>query len=160
MDRLAVTRFNDQTWKENVMYRNSRQNSGCIYNSPRRISPLIYPDTVIFVIEMNNSLNQIEGIGLIKNHLVLDKKYNIYSDKNYNRYTFKSKYRIDRKEILNSDKILIELLEMLLFLGSTHMKRGQGIQEVPDWIKKNKKLDFIKSIKQLFINKYTEINNN
>ena len=55
MDRLAVTRFNDQTWKENVMYRNSRQNSGCIYNSPRRISPLIYPDTVIFVIEMNNS---------------------------------------------------------------------------------------------------------
>ena len=49
---------------------------------------------------------------------------------------------------------------MLLFLGSTHMKRGQGIQEVPDWIKKNKKLDFIKSIKQLFINKYTEINNN
>jgi hypothetical protein len=119
MDRLAVTRFNDQTWKENVMYRNSRQNNGCIYNSPRRISLLIYPDTVIFVIEMNNSLNQIEGIG-----------------------------------------ILIELLEMLLFLGSTHMKRGQGIQEVPDWIKKNKKLDFIKSIKQLFLNKYTEINNN
>ena len=62
MDRLAVTRFNDQTWKENVMYRNSRQNNGCIYNSPRRISPLIYPDTVIFVIEMNNQKNQIEGI--------------------------------------------------------------------------------------------------
>ena len=160
MTRLAVTRFNEITWRENLMYRNSTNNNGCIYNIPRRISSNIYPDTVIFVIEMNNSNNIIQGIGLIKNHIVQDKKYNIYSDKNYNRFTFKSKYRIDRQEILKKNKILIELLEMLLFLGSTHMKRGQGIQEVSDWIKNNKEFNFLKEIKQLFMDKYNEINNN
>lgn len=160
MDRLAVTRFNKQTWKENIIYRNSTQNNGCIYNSPRRISSLICPDIIIFVIEMNNSLNQIEGFGLIKNHIVLDKKYNIYTDKNYNRFTYKSKYRIDRQEILKKNEVLVEILEMLLFLGSTHMKRGQGIQEVPEWIRKNKEFNFLKEIKKLFIDKYSEINSN
>ena len=34
------------------------------------------------------------------------------------------------------------------------MKRGQGIEQVPKWIKNNKKFEFIKTIKNLFIDKY------
>lgn len=154
MHNLGVTRFDEKTWKENLMYRNSRQNIGCIYNTPKKIARSFYPDTSIFVIEMNNTLNRIEGIGLIKNYIFLDKKYNIYSDKNYNRYTFKSKYRLNRREIIKKNKLLIELLEILLFIGPTHMKRGQGIEQVPKWIKNNKKFEFIKTIKNLFIDKY------
>ena len=67
MDRLATTRFDDKTWNENMKYRNSINNTGCLYNVPRRISANINPDIPIYCIEMNNTKNQIEGIGLIKN---------------------------------------------------------------------------------------------
>ncbi len=156
MDRLTTTRFNDKTWNENKKYRNSINNIGCLYNVPRRITQNINPDISIYCIEMNNSTNQIEGIGLIKNHVCLNKKYNIHEEKNYNRFTYKSKYRITRDEIINKNKNLIEILEILLFHGSTHLKRGQGIQEVPSWLSLNKKLNIIYDINKIFINKYGE----
>ena len=154
MDKLASTRFDNKTWKENKNYRNSLNNTGCLYNVPRRISSTINPDIFIYCIEMNNSINQIEGIGLIKNHVCLNKKHNIHEEKNYNRFTYKSKFRITRKEIINDNERLLEILEMLLFHGATHLKRGQGIQEVPSWLSLNKKLNIIPDINKIFTNKY------
>jgi hypothetical protein len=156
MEKIAVTRFNEETWRENTMWKNSRQYKGCIYNTPTRISQKILPDTILFIIEMNNSKNKIEGIGLIKNHLILQKKIKIYKDDNYNRFTYKSKYRINRNDFTNDDNKIIEVLEKLLFTGSKHMKRGQGIQTIPEWIQDNKVFDFTKFIKNLFINKFSE----
>lgn len=156
MDRLATTRFDDKTWSENMKYRNSINNTGCLYNVPRRITYNINPDISIYCIEMNNSKNQIEGIGLIKNYLCLNKKHNIHEEKNYNRFTYKGKYRITRDEIIEKDERLIEILEMFLFHGPTHMKRGQGIQEVPSWLSLDKKLNIIPEINKIFVYKYGE----
>ena len=37
---------------------------------------------------MNNERNRIEGIGLIKNLLVVDKRHKIYENNDYNRYIY------------------------------------------------------------------------
>ena len=63
---LACTRFNNQTYQENKNYR-IQSNEPVIYCSGFKIRTTYSPGALIFVIEMNNSTNKIEGIGFIKN---------------------------------------------------------------------------------------------
>ena len=78
---------------------------------------------------MNNDQNKIMGIGLIRNYINPKYKMCIYkSDTNYNRYIYNSAFRKDRKEI--NEKFL-EALELILFKGYGHYKRGQGISVIP-----------------------------
>ena len=79
---------------------------------------------------MNNETNKIEGIGKIVNYVHTDRKYKVYSDNNYNRYTYYGKVRINREMIKNKEKL--EKLEERLFKGKGHIKRGQGILNVPN----------------------------
>ena len=151
---LAVTRFNENTFNEYYKWKQSRNYNGCIYNCPVKISSNILPNQLMYVIEMNNSINKIEGIGIILNHTHMNKKYKIYNDDNYNRYTYKSKYRIDKKDICRDKIKYIEILEILIFTGSKHIKRGHGIQKIPNWISKNKSFNFSKFIAEIFLDKY------
>lgn len=153
---LAVTRFNEITWRENTIWRQSRQYNGCIYNTPVKISKNIMVNECLFVFEMNNSINKIEGIGLIKNYLNLQNKYKIYSEQNYNRYTYKSRYRITSSDFTKEEIKLINVLEKLLFYGTKHMKRGQGIQAISSWIQYNNIFDFNNFIKNIFVRKFKE----
>ena len=107
---ILVTRFNNETYMENKKFRENN-NIVCIYSSPVKISENILPNEKLIVLEMNNSINNIEGIGLIKNKLYLKEKYKIYGDRNYNRYTYKSKYRIDKNEFTSYEVIIIKKLE-------------------------------------------------
>ena len=150
MHYLATTRFNTQTWKENKQWREKNNWSGCIYGIPVQIADRYVPQTHIFVLEMHNDKNKIKGIGLIKNAIVIGKYHNIYSDGNYNRYTYKSNYRIDRKQLNNDEKAIIRTLDILVFKGYTHLKRGQGIKVVPAWITNNRHINFTQFFKELF----------
>lgn len=141
MIKLAVTRFNNLTINENKKWRESRQYDGCIYGTSVKIKESISPEMILIVFEMNNSLDIIEGIGIIKNNIV-HKKYNIYSDKNYNRYVYKSNFRVDKNSFDDIIKINIKKLEKLLFTGKTHMKRGHGIQIISDTLKKLDEFNF------------------
>jgi hypothetical protein len=51
------------------------------------MSPKILNDSIVFVVEMNNDSNTIEGIGLVRNRAYLDKYYNIYSIGYNNKYS-------------------------------------------------------------------------
>ena len=149
---LFATRFNDETFKENKAWRLKNNYQGCIYTSPVTIKNNIYPDAQLFILEMNNSKNKIEGIGVIKNRLIFDNTYNykIYNDNNYNRYIYKGKYRIDRSDLSREEEKILNILDILVFKGSTHIKRGQGITVLPDWIIKNRHFDFINFFKEVF----------
>jgi len=125
-----TTRFNNQTWEENCRWREKNNFDGCIYNSPVYIKDTIPLQISLFVIEMNNETNKIEGIGKIVNYVHTDRKYKVYSDNNYNRYTYYGKVRINREMIKNKEKL--EKLEERLFKGKSHIKRGQGILNVPN----------------------------
>tara|TARA_Y100000816_G_scaffold80916_1_gene55319 strand:+ start:5940 stop:6404 length:465 start_codon:yes stop_codon:yes gene_type:complete len=140
---ICVTRFNNETYSENKKFRENN-NIICIYPSPVKITDNILPNQELIVLEMNNSTNHIEGIGLIKNKLYLKEKYKIYSDRNYNRYSYKSKYRIDKNEFTTYELIIIKKLEDLIFKSAFHCKRGQGIQIIPKHIKTDKEFNYCK----------------
>ena len=153
MFTLASTRFNNYTLEENEKYR-IKTNNACVYCSPQRMSPKIKVDSLVFIVEMNNELNQIEGIGLIKNTVNLDKYFKVYETCNFNRYVFKGKYRICREELTRYNIQLVEILDDILFKGKTHLKRGAGITTITDKLLKTERckgLDIKTVIKEIFI---------
>jgi hypothetical protein len=153
---IATTRFNDETYQQNKIYKTKIKHSGTIYGIPRKIKDKIPLGSCIYVIEMNNSKNKIEGIGLIKNEQVLDKNYRLYEERDYNRYIYKGSKHISIEEIKDVyfNKV-IEVLEYCCFKGNRHYKRGQGITEISDWMLYNKhNVDFIKIFDDIFKAKY------
>ena len=167
MYTLSTTRFTNSTWESNVNYRIKHNISGCIYGSPLEMSPKILYDSLVFIIEMNNETNNIEGISLVRNRPYLDKYYNIYKDGNYNRFVYKSNYHIDREKLIRYNEELVKLLEYILFKEKSHLKRGCGFTTITSKLlasKKNencKKLDLnniIKYIIQYFKLEYSIVN--
>ena len=128
---LLSSRFNSLTWEENQMFR-EKNKLQCIYGSPFKISQKVQIDEDVFIVEMNNSLNRIEGIGLIKNTLRLDKYIKLYDTHNFNRYVYKGTKHINREKLMKENKELVDILDKILFKGKTHLKRGSGITCIPD----------------------------
>ena len=143
---IGTTRFSDETWAENVAWRKKHNWTGCVYGLMKRM-PRRVPDMgLVYVIEMNNSTNKIMGIGLVRNFINWNNNSRIYeSAPDYNRYVYNSAYRRDRDEI--SNKRMLEALELLVFKGFGHYKRGQGITTIPS---KRFKGDKVKNV----INKF------
>ena len=157
---ICVTRFNDSTFQENrnwITINNS--NIGCIYGTPVKITENILPNTILIVIEMNNTKNIIEGIGIIKNDLVKENKkyFKIYSDNNYNRFIYKSNFRISKNNFSDYEKEVISFLEEYLFKSSSHCKRGQGIQKLPKKVANNPEFNFIKFLTNMYNKRFTNI---
>ena len=84
-------------------------------------------NSYIYVIEMDNVNNKIFGIGRILFKYEDVKRTFIHSDENLNRFHFKSHYHKTRQELVKINVTVVNYLENLLFKGSRHLKRGQGI---------------------------------
>lgn len=157
MFSIVTTRFDDYTWSENINFREKNNLAGCIYGSPQPISPKIIQDSLVFVIEMNNSKNQIEGIGAIINTIRLDKYFRIYETGNFNRYVFRGKHRISRETLLKLNEPLVNTLDYILFKEKTHLKRGSGFTQIPEKLFKHKKcenMNIQNTIKDLFLQNF------
>lgn len=154
---LSTTRFNHSTWDQNQRWRDTHDWKGCMYGTPSRIKDSIPIGATVFVLEMHNDINQIQGIGLIVNHVDARKVYKIYDHGNYNRYLYHSLYRIDRMDLSTEELKVITILDTLVFKGSTHLKRGHGITSVPTWIHINRHISFQKKIMTMFKKRYSTI---
>ena len=125
---IMTSRYNNKTWEETTTYRAKERTDEnkvkCVYCCPRKISKEISNNSLLFVIEMNNDTNKIEGIGLIRNKVRYDNKSRVHEQGNFNRYIYTGKNRLDVSE-LPSD--LVELLNIILFKGKRHSKRGIGL---------------------------------
>ena len=126
MFHLASTRFNNTTFAENMAYRQTHK-INAIYGTMIKMHAKINIGSFVFIIEMNNDTNMIEGISLVKNSLVLEKKHKIYDNDDYNRYIYRSDYWLSRQQIMDIDSNVIETFDKILFKGKTHMKRACGI---------------------------------
>lgn len=128
---LASTRFTDETYFENKRY---RENKGypVIYGLLIKIRDIYPVGALIFVIEMNNTRNMIEGIGLIRNNLVCDKRYKIYDNNDYNRYIYKGQYWLSREQLLEYDSYIVSVLDTILFKGKSNVKRRTGITMITE----------------------------
>lgn len=138
---ILSSRFSTDTWTENEQYRNRRNIHGCIYGCPLRISSKIHVNTIAYVLEMNNTTNQIEGVGIIRNYPNFEQPPWIYTNNNYNRYIYQGDYRMDREAIMRYNTELVEAIENICFKGKTHLKRGAGLTLVPDKLLVPKKND-------------------
>jgi hypothetical protein len=150
---IGSTRFNNDTFLENEKYREEK-NIICIYPVPQKMSIKIDNNELLFVVEMNNSLNRIEGIGLIRNVIQMDKIYKVYSDGNFNRYVYKSNYRLDRHKLIEYNEEIVFCLDYILFKEKTHLKRGIGITTIPEKLLNHKicnNIDLKKEIKNMFL---------
>ena len=52
---IGTTRFNDETYKENLDWRIKHNHNGCIYPLNKKIADSIPSNMLICVLEMNNS---------------------------------------------------------------------------------------------------------
>lgn len=153
MFTIVTGRYNNETWEASVRYR-ARKKLSCIYAPPYRLAETIEINSPIFVIEMNNSLNQIMGIGLIKNKLITDKVYKVQEDSNCNRYIYIGDYHISREVLDDYNPFLVYVLDQILFKGYTHSKRGSGLTKIPEKVLKLNICEGInikKEIKDIFI---------
>jgi len=163
MFTLVTTRFNNETYKENQDFKKKYNYTGCIYGAPQEMSPKIAIDSFVFVIEMNNSQNQLEGIGLIKNMTRMDKYFKIYFTGNFNRYVYKGKYHIKRDTLVLHNEILVDVLDQLLFKGYRHMKRGSGFTSITEKIVNNdicRNINIKEEIRKIFVQIFGETNDN
>ena len=144
---LVSTRFNEDTWRQNINYRLKHKELNCIYGSPEPLTEKIIINSLLFVIEMNNTTNQIEGIGLIRNYPKINRP--IYTIGNFNRYTYQGKYRINRDLLLEKNQKLVECLDYILFKEKTHMKRGSGFTMIPEKLMKHRKCEEMEIKKEI-----------
>lgn len=156
---ILTSRFSNNTWNENKIYRMTHPNVGCIYCTPEPITTKIATDKIIFILEMNNDTNRIMGIGAIKNHPYCNKYY-VYENGNYNRYAYVGKNRIDRSDMTEEEELMMQVFDALCFKGNKHMKRGQGLKTFPiDMLyKMSKKRDLIEFVAKMFRNRLKDSN--
>jgi hypothetical protein len=162
MALIASTRFDNNTLQQNLKYKEDHDVRGCIYGERIPIKSQVPLNTPLYVIEMNNSTNKIEGIGLIKNNFATDKYYKIYdkAGADFNRYVYKGDYRLTREELVVINDKLVDCVEQMCFKGKTHLKRLPGITIVS-----NKSLslpvcntiNLNKEIRSIFLYKYQEL---
>jgi len=160
MYKIVTTRFDSTTLKENDLFKNTNHIIGCIYGQPKLMPKAIKLNENIFVIEMNNTLNMIEGIGLIKNITYHDMSYKIYNSENHNQYIYKSKYHVNRNTLIQYNEKIVIILDNILFKGRGHLKRGYGFTTITNKLIKrieNDEFNLVKELQLLFINIY--INN-
>ena len=161
MISLVTTRYNTETWNERQRWMEKNNWQGSIYCTPIKPKESIR-DTMI-VLEMHNDENQIKAVSIVKKRVVpYDKRPKIYQDSNYTRYIYKSPYRlvIGEIELTAMEKLIIAILNELLFKGACHSKRCNGITEMPIWIMRNKRIDFLAYFRALLKRHYRKASNN
>ena len=154
---LASTRFNNSTLLENIKFKEKEKIKGVIYGTTIKINTRYPLNTLFFVVEMNNDKNEIYGLSLIRNSIVIDKTYPIYDNHDYNRFIYKGDYWISRDEILLEDRNILDVLEPMLFKGKSNLKRISGIAVITNklFLRWNLNEDSLKEkIKNLFIIKF------
>jgi hypothetical protein len=156
MFHIASTRFNNSTLAENMTYRH-KMGEAALYGTSIRINTKYSIGDILFVVEMNNEENRIEGIAIITNNLVFDKKHKIYNDSDYNRFIYRGTHWLSRDQIIEIDVDLVTIFDTILFKGKSHLKRQSGITVITEKLvtKWNYNLDILKRrLKNIFINKF------
>lgn len=131
---VGTVRFNNKTYLENYCWKERKKHKGCAYGLNKPLCKKIPNGKYIYIIEMNNDINKIMGIGKIKNELVHSNRSRMYKEEGRNQIIYKSNDFISRNDMINNiqkARIVIKFLENILFYGSKHFKRGQGCVILP-----------------------------
>lgn len=131
---IGTVRFNNKTYLENLKWKQRKGHNGCAYGLDKPLSKTIPKGKYIYIIEMNNDINKIMGIGKIKNQVNYSNRSRMYKEERLNQYIYKSPDFISRNDIMKRQRIpaiVLRFLENILFYGHKHFKRGQGCVILP-----------------------------
>ena len=131
---IGTVRFNNKTYLENLKWKQRKEHSGCAYGLDKPLSKNIPLGKDIYIIEMNNDINKIMGIGKIKNQFNYSNRSRMYKEERLNQYIYKTPHFISRNDIMKRQRIpsiVLRFLENILFYGHKHFKRGQGCLILP-----------------------------
>jgi len=158
MFAIVTTRFNNATYEENLVYR-EKHNIPCIYGSPVETSASVRSIDILFVVEMNNEKNEIEGIGIVRNRPWADKYYRIYKNGDYNRYVYKGKHHLSRETLVEMNEEFVKAIEIICFKKKSHLKRGYGFTTITEKLLKkndNPNVNVQKNMKRCFAERYRQ----
>jgi hypothetical protein len=149
---ILTTRFTTETLATNRAAA-AKMGAQCLYSAPAPIDATIPPNAVVFVIEMDNSANNIAGIGMLRNSGAHN-RYTIYEDSRYNAFTYTGPYRIARADLSADEMVTFRVLETLCMTGAYHMKRLAGITRFPDdalrWCARAARVDVAEEVAAMF----------
>ena len=132
---ILTSRFNNKTWEESNRIRNNYiindEKIKCVYCSTQKIIEKIPLHSFLFIIEMNNDTNTIEGIGFIRNTIQYN-KIKVHEEGDFNRYIYTGRYWLSIEILTKENPILMDIFTQLLFRGKTHSKRGRGLLRFPE----------------------------
>jgi hypothetical protein len=144
---IMTIRYDSNTHCEMMDYSKQFANKGikCVYGSSKIVSEMVVMDSVMFILEMNNDENRIEGVGMIRNTLqepiAKNRTFQIHEDGNLNRHVYIGSKRIDRSEMTEYEESVMAAFDVICFKGRNHQKRCHGITIFPlDVIEKCKKV--------------------
>lgn len=137
---LMSTRYNTETW---LQYKKWREKYKLInsyyYSCPLPISETIELGSILYILEMHNTLNKIMGMGVVRLKQQDSSYYRIYDNDIFNRYHYHCNTYITR-DMLSQETLLLEngiwisileLLELICFKGKRHSKRHMNIARIP-----------------------------
>lgn len=171
---ILSTRFTSNTYLELYRYKNQKGiENQSIYGVKTTIGQNVDIHKYLFVLEMNNTINKIVGIGMIKNFKSKNQDIQIYNDSSLNNHIYTSSFHVQlidptrinnySKSSLTKNKVLsiycenipsefIDLMEDEIipncFFGKGHIKRGGGFTRYP---MKFQKPSILKKFIKLFI---------
>jgi len=157
---VISTRFSTHTYLELYRFKDNRQDkyhNNSLYSVKTIMArEIIQMNKYLFVFEMNNTINKIMGIGIIRSNLSKEQNINIYSNSEFNKYVYRSLYHVQLivPYVINSysvsslnktknvniycENIPAEFIDLMedeiipkCFFGKGHIKRGGGFTRFP-----------------------------
>lgn len=129
-----------------------------LYGSMLRMPESTSCHKFLFVLEMNNTIDKIMGIGLVKNRLAKDQDIRIYDNPAFNKYIYKSDFHIPLINTEDNNQYFesihpywiktMQEIEAIIFKGKGHLKRGGGFSRFP---MKSMKYRHFKTILEMFV---------
>ena len=101
---IYTTRFDSYTYLENFRYKNNMDFNGSLYGTTLKLPSKVSLEKYVFVLDMNNTINKIMGIGLIKNIISKEQNIKIYKNQAFNNFIYKSNYYLPLIDIQNNNQ--------------------------------------------------------
>ena len=126
---LVTIRYTNDTYVEVKKYCETHEKYSWIYSTKYMPKNVEEKNKLMFMIEMNNTTNQITGIGIIKIKLsdIQQQKYPIHEVVETNNYQIIATYRKDRSEMNVFEESVMKMLDVICFKNRGNHKNFKGI---------------------------------